>query len=250
MTKQSSRERDIRARSRVLRTARAWYRRYGPSSAAYQSVDLHGVLLGLDGISVGMQEALAGGRYEEAEVQMCRELLVTSDAVVEIGSAIGFLGIFATKVLGVASYRSIEANPNTAQLLVANYERNGLKPDLVIAALAPRDGPVALSVTTDFWTNTTCSIASGVVDTLTVPGCTLTTLLNSVDYDPTALIIDVEGAETCLLTTTIPETVCKVIIELHPAMIGVTVAFDILKCLMDQKFRVQSTLDTTYALVR
>jgi tRNA1(Val) A37 N6-methylase TrmN6 len=43
-----------------------------------------------------------------AELQMCRQILTKGDRVVEIGSGIGLLGIFATKRLGIENYFCVE----------------------------------------------------------------------------------------------------------------------------------------------
>jgi FkbM family methyltransferase len=234
---------------RLYHDARTWHFRNFVLSRL-ETVELHGVTLGMTGISVAMQEALSQGRYEQVEVQLCRDVLSPSDTVVEIGSAIGFLGIFAMKHLGVVEYRSIEANSQTAELLAANYVRNGLVADVVVAALAAADGPVALSVGADFWTNTTVRPDEQTSPSMWVRGCTLATLLADVPFEPSTLIVDVEGAETCLNGNRLPESVKKLIIELHPALIGAPAAFEVLKQLMNQGFYVRATLDTTYVLCR
>jgi len=64
------------------------------------------------------------------------------------------------------------------------------------------------------------------------------------------LIIDVEGAENCLLSETIPDSVRKMIIELHPKLTGVMTSFAVLNHLMNQGFNVLATRDDSYALAR
>ena len=213
--------------------------------------EIDGVRLELGGLSPRMREALVLGRYEVAELQLCRNLLSSDDRVVEIGSAIGLLGIFAVKRLGIREYFCIEANPVTGDMLKANHLLNGVEPRLWIAALAPENGPVTLYVTEDFWTDSvlpdpTHAKRRGV----TVQGFRLATLLEKVPFSPTTLIVDVEGAETCLIDETIPRGIDKVIIELHPRIVGAANASAVLEHLVNQGFQVQSTFDDSYALVR
>lgn len=226
-----------------------WFQRF--VLPRLKTSELHGVRLHLDQISLRMKEALVTGSYEAAEVRLCREVITSDDAVMEIGSAIGFLGLFACKTLGVKSYYSIEANPQTAELLLANYALNDLKPHVIVAALAEIDGQVELGITDDFWANSLCPTTTDHVRTVVqVTGRKLSTLLREAPFSPTVLIIDVEGGETCLQVETIPSCVKKLIIEIHPQLIGVSRAFEVLKYLMNQGFEVKGTFDNSYALVR
>lgn len=214
--------------------------------------ELHGVKLHLQSISsLRMKEALVTGAYEAAEVRLCREVVSSNDSIVEFGSAIGFLGLFAIRILGVKSYFSVEANSKTAELLVANYSLNNATPHVIIAALAENDEPVNFGITDDFWTNSLCpTIIDPVRKAMVVRGRKLSTLLHEVPFSPTVLIVDIEGGETCLQNEPIPSCVKKVIIELHPQFIGISRTFEVLKHLMNQGFEVKGTFDTSYALVR
>jgi len=216
-------------------------------------VELHGVRLGLRSISLRMKERLAGERYEEAETRLCPVVLTPDDRVVEIGSAIGFLGLLAARSLGIRTWFFVEANPRTAEILRENYTLNEetAPPQILLAALAAEDGPVAFHIREDFWTNSTCVRAGETTsESITVRGCQLQTILREAPFAPSALIVDVEGAETCLIGEIIPETIRKIIIELHPAITGVTTSFELLKHLLNQGFEVRGTYDTTYALAR
>jgi len=215
--------------------------------------ELHGVRLGLQNMSLRMKELLVRGKYEEAETRLCPVLLTPDDRVVEIGSAIGFLGLLAARSIGVQAWFSVEANPYTVGLLKANYALNGVVTfaPVLVAALAPKDGPINLHVSEDFWTSSTCDAdQESVRQSITVRGCRLSTILGEAPFVPSVLIVDVEGAETCLVSEVIPETVRKMIIEMHPSITGVTESFELLKHLLNQGFEVRGTFDTSYALAR
>ena len=213
--------------------------------------EVDGVKLGLSNLSPYMREILVLGRYENAELQLCRLLLTKDDRIVEVGSAIGLLGIFATKRLGIENYFCVEANQRTADMLVVNHQLNGVKPRVLVGALSHSDSPVEFHVTEEFWSDSVLLDPKGTVSkTVIVQGYRLPTLLTKIDFIPTGLIIDVEGAESCLLNETIPDSVSKVIIELHPKLTGVAAAYDVLNHLMNQGFKVLSMRDDSYALAR
>ena len=213
--------------------------------------EVDGVKLNLGNLPIPMRERIVRGRYEAAELQMCRQILMKDDRVVEIGSGIGLLGIFATKRLGIENYFCVEANEETVAMLVANHELNSVKPRVLVGALSQCDTPVELQVTEEFWTNSLLpDPQQPVTKTVTVQGYRLPTLLLKIDFHPTGLIIDVEGAENCLLSETIPDSVRKMIIELHPKLTGVMTSFAVLNHLMNQGFNVLATRDDSYALAR
>ena len=57
-------------------------------------------------------------------------------------------------------------------------------------------------------------------NTVRVPAMSLASLIQQMPESPTALICDIEGAEQYLDFTHLPASVTKIIIELHPGMIG------------------------------
>jgi len=59
-----------------------------------------------------------------------------------------------------------------------------------------------------------------------------------IEFRPTAVVMDVEGQEIDLLGYRLPETVSKLIVELHPMMLGDDGCAAVLRELMDQGFAV------------
>jgi len=60
------------------------------------------------------------------------------------GGAIGFIGLFCQKRIGIQQYFAFEANPETLGILRRNYELNTLTPAAWNLALARCDGPLDL----------------------------------------------------------------------------------------------------------
>lgn len=212
---------------------------------------LDGIRLDLSSLSLKSRNRLLMGIYEAHEKRMCSEFLSADDSVVEIGSAIGFIGLFCQKNLGIRNYVLFEANPATLRILQANYALNGLAPVASNVALAPRDGPLELEVESDFWENSILpSSRDGLRKTVSVPGASFGSLLERVGRPFNVLIIDVEGAEQFIDPDEIPASVNKIIIELHPDRLGPEKIRDLTEGLLRQGFHVAGEDAGTFAFLR
>ena len=211
----------------------------------------YGVKLDVSAISPLIKNSIHSGQYEKAEVDMCREILDEQDCILELGSAIGFLGIYCLKSLGVADYYSVEANPAVAKLLRTNYSLNGLQPKLLEAAVSNRRGGIDFFLCKDFWSSSTLSLEAACMDKkITVEGLLFEDILAAAPFTCTAMIVDIEGGEQFLSPASIPSSVKKLVIELHPEVVGVSGMFEYLALLIASGFKVVNYSYTTFALVR
>jgi FkbM family methyltransferase len=217
-----------------------------------REVTLEGVQLDVSMLPLKIRNRIQNSGYEAQEVRMCKEYLRSEDSVLEIGGAIGFVGLVCQRNLGIRNYAVFEANPRTLEILRRNYRLNGLEPRAWNLALASQEGMVELEVGTDFWENSI--VPSGdrregrkIMD---VPAGTLDTLLRQAGHPVNVLIIDVEGAEQFIDFSQIPDAINKIIIELHPKVIGVEKTYHIIALLVAKGFRVVSEEGGTFALLR
>ena len=217
-----------------------------------QQIELEGLKLDVSALSPKIRNRLINGGYEAHEKTMCRDFLAPSDSVLEIGGAIGFIGLICQKEMGVKKYIVFEANPRTVEILRRNYELNGVKANVLNMALAHSDGEVELEVGTDFWENSIVydSAKNEGRKTVRVPAGSLSTLLRLTPFKANVLIIDVEGAEQFIDFAQIPEEVNKVIIELHPKVIGQEAAYNIVAALISKGFRVAREEEGTFVFLR
>lgn len=183
-----------------------------------QHATLEGVKLDISRLSPLMKNHIRTGRYEVQERRLAQQSLTRDDVILELGGAIGFIGLYCRKVIGVKHHLSVEANPNTLEQLKRNYALNGLTPHVIHAAAAAEDGEINLDVGGEFWENSIVTKDSS--RTIQVPALSLRTLIPMMPASPTALICDIEGAEQFLDFTQLPTRVKKIIIELHPEIIG------------------------------
>ena len=216
-----------------------------------QEIELEGLKFDVSQLSPKIRNRLLSGAYEAYEKQMCRDFLNKNDSVIELGGAIGFIGMICQKQIGITDYASFEANPKTADILKRNYQLNGLKPNVWVMALGCSDGEVDLEIGTDFWENSivTADPQKG-SHTVRVECGTMETLLTKCGVTPNVLIIDIEGAEQFIDFNALPTTVNKVIMELHPGVIGQAAVYDIVAALVNRGFRVAREQNQTFAFLR
>jgi len=212
-----------------------------------RTAEIAGVKLDVSPLSPVMKNIILTGRYEAPERSLVARALTADDTVLELGGAIGFIGLYCRRVIGVRHVTSVEANPSTLAMLRRNYALNGLEPDVIHAAAAAADGELDLNIGGEFWGNTVTGCSS---QSVRVPALSLESLFKRMPQPPTALVCDIEGAEQYLDLHRLPATLTKIIIELHPAIIGKARTDAILLQLGNQGFREVSEDDGTYLLVR
>jgi FkbM family methyltransferase len=215
-------------------------------------ITLDGLRLDVSSLSTKVRNRMLSGANEAHEKQMCFDFLTPQDSVIEIGGAIGFIGMICQKKLGIREYACFEANPRTYEILKRNYELNALQPRVWNMALAHADGDVDLEVGSDFWENSICydSACKAGVKTVRVPAGTLPTLLAAAGGSPNVLIVDIEGAEQFIDFDQVPECISKVIIELHPSVIGQEATYNIVASLVRLGFRVAREQENTFVFLR
>ena len=216
---------------------------------AVKEVTLEGVKLDVTPLSSIMKNNLLLGRYEVQERTLAGSCLTGDDSVLEVGGAIGFIGLFCQARFGIKKYTTVEANPGTVEILKRNYALNGRTPAVLNVALAAEDGEVTLNVGNEFWEN---SLVTGADSgrSVRVPAVSLRTLVGRLDYSPTVLIIDIEGAERFVDFRQTPASVRKIIIELHPAFTGHAAAYQIVADLLALGFHVENEMGGTFLFLR
>jgi FkbM family methyltransferase len=217
-----------------------------------QEINLEGLKFDVSGLSTKIRNRLLSGAYEAHEKVMCFDFLKPSDSVLEIGGAIGFIGLVCQKKIGIQNYSSFEANPRTYEILKRNYELNGIQPRVWNMALAHDEGYVNLEVGSDFWENSICyeNQCKAGVKTVRVPAGTLQTLRKLAGHEVNTLIIDIEGAEQFIDFNQIPAEISKIIMELHPKVIGQEATYNIVANLIGLGFRVAREESDTFVFLR
>jgi FkbM family methyltransferase len=209
-----------------------------------RTVKIEGVRLDVSGMSPVMKNNLRLGRYEVQERLLAARAVKKEDVILELGAAIGFIGLYCRKVLGVRDCISVEANPDTLQRLRHNYALNALTPHVIHAAAASEDGELTLHADGDFWENSLIDQGRGTTS-FTVPALSLASLVRGMRNTPTVLIADIEGAEQYLDFPSLPDSVRTIIMEVHPSVIGEEAVDRILSTLKSMRFSIRGWEENT-----
>ena len=78
----------------------------------------------------------------------------------------------------------------------------------------------------------------------------LPSIVAEMPASPTALICDIEGAETHLDFSQLPQTVTRIIIELHPSITGEEAAERVAADIRSQGFRLVERQENTWLFCR
>ncbi len=166
-----------------------------------------------------LRKALDSGAYEHLEARALNKVLRADDRVLELGAGCGFLAIHARQ-LG-ASVVSVEANPEMIDVIKRNFAINGVEDVTLIhgAAVATVTEPeVQFFLRGGFWAGSLDARGGAAEQKVTAPALALNDLIER--HDPTALLVDVEGAEASLFDDWVPGNVRLVILEIHPRQYG------------------------------
>lgn len=178
-------------------------------------------------------ELIYAERYERQEAEICLKELRYGDRVLELGAGIGFIGSLAAKICGSENVRTYEANPSVEPIVRRTHKLNGVTPDLRMQAVTKATGPIKFFVNENV-------VSSSLKDRdfgggITVDGIALKDAI--ADFRPTVIVCDIEGAEVDVFTAAELSGVERILIELHPKIVGTAENEAFLKMLEDKGLR-------------
>jgi hypothetical protein len=139
---------------------------------------------------------ILAGRYELQERDLLSRCLADGDVVLELGTGIGLMATLCARRLGSDRVFTFEANPEM---------------------IAVAEGAVTFFVEEHFWSSSTIK-RTATARTISVPVRPLAEAIREIR--PTILIVDIEGGEATLFDGVALDGVQKIMIELHPHVIG------------------------------
>jgi len=183
------------------------------------SVTLHGVRLSLrsEAVSPYIRRSVYREGYEGAEARMILETLEPDDRVLELGSGMGFIAsLCALQLKDDSKVCAVEALPQMQAVIGENFRLNRISPRVISAAVGCENGECSFAVAENFWSSSAAGNRT-TENTISVPMIALNDLIE--DFQPTYLVVDVEGAEENLFNSDL-KTVRKICLEIHPHYIG------------------------------
>jgi FkbM family methyltransferase len=208
------------------------------------SVRLHGVTLPVELGDPDTARLLWSERYERGEARCLVAHLEAHDRVLEVGAGMGYLSTLCALRVGAAAVTAFEANPEQIPKIRRTYATNGVEPTLVHGLLAEGSG------TSEFF------LEERFVSSSTVRRSEHGRAIQVPRYDvnqeiarlrPTLLVMDIEGGEAELvpLVRWDEASIRKIVIELHPAVLGAAGTRAVIERLQAAGFREDRRVGST-----
>lgn len=156
------------------------------------------VLINSHLITFPILDMLLRGRYEHFEFEALqilkkRGLLTKADRALELGVGAGVIGLQIAKIVGDDHYVGYEANPAVLELAAQNFALNGMKPDLRRRLLLPGGGEARNFAVSSNFTASALEARADTIGEVKVEADAFENVLTT--YDPTFLVMDIEGGE-------------------------------------------------------
>lgn len=194
-----------------------------------------------------IQSMLYKGVYESHECDLIKRSLQHTDRVLEIGAGIGLVSLVATRICGEGRVLSCEANPEMESIIRENYRLNGWQANLRMCAVTS-DGREMMLFRNDNVLSSSAFDRGLAGDEVTVKSCALDDLIDA--YDPSFMIMDVEGMEIELLHNSDLSRVRAIVVEMHPHIVGREEIATLVRNVEAKGFEVAEVRHKTYLLTR
>lgn len=180
---------------------------------------------------------LANGGYEAAEIALATAMIKPGRRVLEFGGGIGVVSRHIAQITGPGSVLSVEANPKALATARDHLGRDGLGVThrwgmVVGAGSGGADGRLLVDPQNFLASHPGPSNPDDPQGwQVDCPALALSDLISA--WRPQALVVDIEGAERDLFTGADLSGIEALILEFHPAEIGVEGCLGVMDCLRD-----------------
>ncbi|MBM4385175.1 MAG: FkbM family methyltransferase [Deltaproteobacteria bacterium] len=204
---------------------------------------LHGVWLEVPAdASAAHRREVYAERYERGEARCVLLRLDADDVVMEVGAGVGFVSTLCALRVGSERVTCYEANPALLPRIRETFAANGVSPALVHGVLAREAGEAELFVEREF-VSSSLRERSGEARAVRVPRLAVNEELRRVR--PTCLVIDIEGGESELLPAIDWTGVRKLVLEVHPHVIGEARVRELIALIEAEGFREERGVSST-----
>jgi len=201
---------------------------------------------------------LVRGDYETPERILIKAFVKPGMRVLELGASLGIISTFIAREIGKdGALLSVEADPSLLPYWKRNLAHNGFTGKCVSALACPTwktEVPARLLATSfnpcaDKLSGRVQESADGSSAGLWKTALTVCTEEN---FQPDALVIDIEGTETVWLEggSGLPAQVKLLVVEFHPHYTGPDKAAQCVQALLDEGFRLAGYKNHVLALTR
>lgn len=223
---------------------RLWHMMLGSRVVMIDGVRLHA---GPGSVSRQMRNGLYKGNYEAGERTLLPRAVQPGDRVLEIGAGIGLISLLRRRLAGPGHVASYEANPRMAEVIRRNFALNGLEPDLTMKAVTEDGAPLRFFVDDNIISSSMIRRRDGVAE-IEVPSEAIGTCIAR--HRPDVIVMDVEGAELGLLRRADLAGVKRILVEMHPHIVGKEAVAALARDVCAAGFELAERVGLNYLFVR
>jgi FkbM family methyltransferase len=184
-------------------------------------------------IDLFVKEQIVRGTYESEEHNLLTQLLKPKDRVLELGACIGFLSATASMICGSENVMCIEANPNLIPVIENNHYLNDISPSIVSGIAALED---AAQSTFYVGERITGSSVLERKESREIHQKTVNVNRLIREFNPSFLMMDIEGAEIGLLPALNMANIRMLVIEFHPKLNGFDAVTECIQAIIEKGF--------------
>ena len=159
------------------------------------------------------------GVYESKEAELVQKKIAADDVVMEVGAGIGFLSALSAKVVGSERVFAYEANPQLMDVIKQVHQLNRVAPTVSNVLLGEGAGEREFWLEKNYWAS---SLIQGSADATPIRVRQIDLNQEIQRIRPSFMILDIEGGEYEFLRGARLDPIRKIVIEVHPHVLGYT----------------------------
>ena len=159
------------------------------------------------------------GVYESKEAELVQKKIAADDVVMEVGAGIGFLSALSAKVVGSERVFAYEANPQLMDVIKQVHQLNRVAPTVSNVLLGEGAGEREFWLEKNYWAS---SLIQGSADATPIRVKQIDLNQEIQRIQPSFMILDIEGGEYEFLRRARLDPIRKIVIEVHPHVLGYT----------------------------
>lgn len=177
-----------------------------------------------EAVSQTIQNKIRNGKYERREAATVPLILEGDDIVLELGSGLGLISTLAYKTGKVKDVHCFEADSRLIPLITLTHKVNGVTASIYNEVLTSdagliEQGYVEFHLRRNFYgSSLTSDSGAGVVETVRPKTKSFAEAVAAIS--PTVIVSDIEGGEAGLFSNCEMPSVRRVMMEIHPTIIG------------------------------
>lgn len=171
-------------------------------------------------LSSTLRDAIESGIYEALEAGRLPHIIAADERILEIGGGLGYISTLAAKIATQGTVTVVEADPRLIEVIAQNHVLNNVRCDVRHGVLTSNgsEKTTKFYIREDFWASSISASDQPYSQCVDVPVLNLESVLEEIK--PTMLIVDIEGGERDFFSSSTFPGVKKILVELHPQLIG------------------------------